>query len=98
MVAWDEKARRLVMVGDDTLGFRQFAVRTDHWLPASNDAGLTAPAVRRRGIEGDGDLWRVVDAFCEARGLMFPWRFLQTVPDEDVLAREASENPSAAAD
>lgn len=73
MVAWDAQARRLVMVGDDTLGFRAFA--------------------ERAAIEGDDDLWKVVDSFCEARGLMFPWRFLQIVSDEDVLARAALEDP-----
>ena len=71
MVAWDEKAHRLVTTGNDTLGFREFAALAS--------------------IESDRDLWRVIDAFCEARGLMFPWRFLEVVPDEDVLAQAAPE-------
>ncbi len=93
MVAWDEKTHRLVMVGDDTLGFREFAARTDHWLLTAGDATTSTPAVRRRGIEGDSDLWKVVDSFCDERALVFPWRFMQMVPDEDVLARAASEGP-----
>ena len=56
-------------------------------------ASTAAPAVRQRGIEGDSDLWRVVDSFCDERALVFPWRFMQMVPDEDVLARAASESP-----
>ena len=71
MVAWDEKAHRLVTTGNDTLGFCEFAALA--------------------GIESDRGLWRVIDAFCEARGLMFPWRFLEVVPDEDVLAQAARE-------
>ena len=91
MVAWDENARQLVMVGDDTLGFREFAARNDHWLPDDGEEGADEPALRRRAIASDSDLWRVLDVFCEARGLMFQWRFLQIVSDEEVLARAASE-------
>lgn len=93
MVAWDEKTHRLVMVGNDTLGFREFAARTDHWLPAAGDATTGTPTVLRRGIEGDSDLWKVVESFCDERALVFPWRFLEIIPDEDVLARAASEKP-----
>ena len=96
MVAWDERTNRLVMVGNDTLGFREFAARPDHWLPAPGDADSAAPAVGRRGIEGDSDIWRVVESFCDERALVFPWRFLEVIPDEDVLARAASEGPPSA--